>query len=63
LESSFVLRNDDHFCVERTAQLAFALMSVFVRPHDRHGAEPTANSDSCPSAVTAAEACCRLKPV
>lgn len=33
-----------------------ALMSVFVRPHGKHRAGPTANSDSWPSTTTAAAA-------
>jgi hypothetical protein len=31
-------------------QVDVALMSVFVRPHDKHRAEPIAKSDNCPSA-------------
>ena len=45
------------------AQVAVARMSMFIRPHDRHRAEATTNSDICPRAATAAAACCRLSPV
>ena len=45
------------------AQAAVAQMSVFVRPHDKQGANETANSESRPSVVTAATACCIVSPV
>jgi len=48
---------------EQDAQVAVARMSMFVRPHDKHRPEATTKSDICPSAATAAAACCRLSPM